>query len=56
MNDKVIDNDVLRDMVIAELEKYRKLLIEYGLEGRERLDELIEILEDEDNREGTKTA
>jgi hypothetical protein len=47
MEDKVIGNDILRDMVISELEKYRKLVIEQGLEGREKLDELIEILENE---------
>jgi hypothetical protein len=45
--DKIIDNAVLRDMVISELEKYRKLIVEQGLEGREKLDELIEILENE---------
>jgi hypothetical protein len=49
MEDRIIDNAVLRDMVISELEKYRKLIIEQGLEGREKLDELIEILENEHN-------
>lgn len=53
---KIIDNDILRDMVISELEKFRKLLVEQGLEGRERLDELIEILENEDNGERTETT
>ena len=52
--DKIIDNDILRDIVITELEKYRKLLVEQGLEGRERLDELIEILENENIGERTK--
>jgi hypothetical protein len=51
--DKIIGNDILRDMVISELEKYRKLIIEQGLEGREKLDELIEILEHENLGEGT---
>jgi hypothetical protein len=51
--DKIIGNDILRDMVITELEKYRKMLIEQGLEGREKLDELIEILEHENLGEGT---
>jgi hypothetical protein len=51
--DKIIGNDILRDMVITELEKYRKLIIEQGLEGREKLDELIEILEHENLGEGT---
>ena len=53
---KIIDNDILRDMVISELEKFRKLLVEQGLEGRERVDELIEILENEDNGERTETT
>jgi hypothetical protein len=53
MEDRIIDNAVLRDMVISELEKYRKLIIEQGLEGREKLDELIEILENEHIGEGT---
>lgn len=47
----MIDNDILRDMVITELEKFRKMLVEQGLEGREKLDELIEILENENNGE-----
>lgn len=51
--DKIIGNDILRDIVITELEKYRKLLVEQGLEGREKLDELIEILEHENLGEGT---
>jgi hypothetical protein len=51
--DKIIGNDILRDMVITELEKYRKMLVEQGLEGREKLDELIEILEHENLGEGT---
>jgi hypothetical protein len=51
--DKIIDNAVLRDIVITELEKYRKLLVEQGLEGREKLDELIEILEHESIGERT---
>jgi hypothetical protein len=53
--DKIIDNAVLRDIVITELEKYRKLLVEQGLEGREKLDELIEILEHE-NSVGERTT
>jgi hypothetical protein len=51
--DKIIGNDILRDMIITELEKYRKMLVEQGLEGREKLDELIEILEHENLGEGT---
>ncbi len=53
----VIDNKILRDIVITELEKYRKLIVDQGLEGLERVDELIDILEaDDDNGERlTKT-
>lgn len=48
----VIDNKILRDIVITELEKYRKLIVDQGLEGLERVDELIGILEaDDDNGE-----
>lgn len=49
MDDKIIDNKILRDIVITELEKYRKIIVDQGLEGRERVDELIEILEEDDD-------
>ena len=45
----VIDNKVLRDIVIMELEKYHTIIVTNGLEGRERVEELIEILEDDDD-------
>lgn len=52
MVDRIIDNKILRDIVITELEKYRKLIVDQGLEGLERVDELIGILEaDDDNGE-----
>ena len=47
--DRIIDNKVLRDIVITELEKYRKLIVDQGLEGLERVDELIGILEEDDD-------
>ena len=55
--DNIIDNKILRDIIITELEKYQRILIKYGLEGRERVDELIDILEaDDDNgKRFTKT-
>lgn len=49
MDNKIIDNKILRDIVITELEKYRKIIVDQGLEGRERVDELIEILEEDDD-------
>jgi hypothetical protein len=57
-----IDNKIIRDMVIIELEKYKKLLTELGQEGYEKVDELICILEEEnndnneDNRERVKDS
>lgn len=45
----IIENKILRDIVITELEKYHTLIVRNGLEGRERVEELIEILEDDDD-------
>lgn len=53
MANKIIDSKVLRDVVILELDKYKHLLIELNREGYEKVDELIQMLEDEDNRERT---
>ena len=56
VTDKLIDNEILIDIIITELEKYRKLIIEQGLDGQERVDELLDILNDDDNRKGIKTS
>lgn len=54
--DKIIDSKILRDIVLLELDKYKHLLIELGREGYEKVDELIQMLEDEDNRDRTESS
>lgn len=52
----IVDSQILRDVVITELEKYRDLLIELGREGYEKVDELIDILEEEDGNKNIETG
>lgn len=55
----IINSQILRDVVITELEKYKSLLIELGREGYEKVDELIGMLEEENgenNGRGTETS
>jgi hypothetical protein len=46
----ITDSKILRDIIITELEKYHKLLLEQGLEEQERVHELIGMLKEENRK------